>query len=314
MPKYVCVIGGINLDIKGLSKNVIDKPDSYQGKVISTPGGVARNVAENLSKLNVNVSLLGCIGDDSNGKIMLEALNKNSINTNDLLIADDIPTALYLSLTDKTGKLIAAINDMDDSIAKITVEYIKEKMDVIKNSKFIFLDTNLKAEVIEFITQTANENNVPVFIDTVSIEKSEKVKNLNGAVNFLLPNLNEFNNLFGDFDIDRISWKLDLPIFKKFETIILKRGESGIVLLQPAKNTIKLFPPMKLDVTEANGAGDSFNAGFIYGLLNNYELYDSIELGICAAYFALKSVHSVSEKLNEENLLQLYRRKIQNEF
>jgi len=314
MPKYVCVIGGINLDIKGLSKNIIDKPDSYQGKVLFTPGGVARNVAENLSKLNVNVSLLGCIGNDSNGKFILDALNKNLINTSHILISDEVSTASYLSLCDKTGKLVAAVNDMDDSTGKISVEYLQEKIDVIKNSKFIFLDTNLKEEVIEFIIQTANENNIPVFIDTVSIEKSERVKNLNGTVNFLLPNLNEFNNIFGDFDIDRISWKLDLPLFKKFETIILKRGESGIVLIQPSKNSIKLFPPMKMDVTEANGAGDSFNAGFIFGLLNNYELYDSIELGICAAYFALKSVHSVSEKLNQENLLQLYRRKIQNEF
>jgi pseudouridine kinase len=314
MPKYVCVIGGINLDIKGLSKNIIDKPDSYQGKVLFTPGGVARNVVENLSKLNVNISLLGCIGNDSNGKFILDVLDENFIDVSNILISDEVSTASYLSLCDKTGKLVAAVNDMDDSVGKITVEYIQQKIDLIKNSKFIFLDTNLKEEVIEFIIQTANENNIPVFIDTVSIEKSDRVKNLSGTVNFLLPNLNEFNNIFGEFDIDRISWKLDSPVFKKFETIILKRGESGIVLIQPSKNSIKLFPPMKLDVTEANGAGDSFNAGFIYGLLNNYELYDSIELGICSAYFALKSVHSVSEKLNQENLLQLYRRKIQNEF
>lgn len=314
MSKYVCVIGGINLDIKGLSNNIINKPDSYQGKILFTPGGVARNVAENLSKLNVNLSLLGSIGRDSNGKFIIDALDKNFIDASNILISDDVSTASYLSLCDKTGKLVAAVNDMDDSIEKITVEYLQEKIEVIKNSKFIFLDTNLKEEVIEFIIQAANENNIPVFIDTVSIEKSERVKNLNGTLNFLLPNLNEFNNIFGDFDIDRIAWKLDSPAFKKFETIVLKRGEHGIVLIQPAKNLVKVFPPIKLEITEANGAGDSFNAGFIYGLLNNYELYDSIELGICAAYFALKSVHSVSEKLNQENLLQLYRRKIQNEF
>ncbi len=314
MQKYVSVIGGINLDIKGISNITDAKADSNIGKTHFTPGGVARNVAENLSRLKIPTNLIGCIGNDDNGQLILKNAEQNGINTEHVLISSEINTSVYLSISNKEGSLVSAVNDMKDSLNLVSVDYLKEKAELIKNSKVIFADTNLNKDALQYIITIANENKIPVFIDTVSIEKSNVIKDLTGEINFLSPNLNEFNNLFGEFDMDRITWKMDSPIFKKFKSIILKRGEKGIVLINIEQQKIKLFSPMKIEVAEPNGAGDAFNAGFIYGLMYAYDEYDSIQLGICAAYYALISTHSVSEKLTEENLLNLYRQKSKNEF
>lgn len=313
MQKYVCAIGGINLDIKGISGSEA-RADSNIGKVHTSPGGVARNVAENLSRLKIPVCLLGCIGKDANGQLILKNAEQNGINTEHLLISSEVDTASYLSISDSEGNLVSAVNDMKDSLNMITVEYLKGKAELIKNSKVIFADTNLNKDALQYIVTTANENKIPVYIDTVSIEKSNKLKDLAGEIDFLSPNLNEFNSIFGEFNIDKLSWKLEDAVFQKFKFIILKRGEKGPALINIKKNNVKFIKPIELDVVEPNGAGDAFNAGFIYGLMNNYEEYDSTQLGICSANFSLKSVRSVSEKLTEDNLLQLYKRKTSNEF
>lgn len=314
MKKYVCAIGGINIDIKGVSNSSVAAADSQKGKVYITPGGVARNFSENLACLNVPITLLGCIGNDENGKLILDKAKLRNINTEHILISEDVRTASYLASSDKEGNLISAVNDMQDSLNKITVDYLKDKVEMIKGAKIIFVDTNLNKDAFEFVVSVANENKIPVFVDTVSIEKSNVIKDLSYTIDYLSPNLNEFNNIFGEFNLDRITWKMDSPMFKNFKLIILKRGDKGVVLINIQQQKLKLFSPMKIEVAEPNGAGDAFNAGFIYGLMNAYEEYDSIQLGICAAYYALISVQSVSEKLTEENLLNLYRRKTQNEF
>lgn len=313
MQKYVCAIGGINLDIKGISDSDA-KADSNIGKVHFTPGGVARNISENLAKLNVPVYLLGCIGDDSNGKFIDEKTKTSGVNAEHVLKNPDVNTSVYLSVSNNTGNLVTAVNDMTDAIKFITVEYLESKIEIIKNSKIIFADTNLESKALQYIITIANENKIPLYIDTVSIEKSNRVKDITGETNYLSPNLNEFNNLFGEFNIDRINWKIENPEYKKYHSIILKRGDKGIVLINIKNRKIKIFNPIQMDAVEPNGAGDAFNAGFIYGLMNTYDEYDSVQLGICAAYYTLQSIHSVSEKLTEQNLIQLFNRKTSNEF
>jgi len=313
MQKYVCAIGGINLDVKGIS-DAEAKADSNIGKVHFTPGGVARNISENLARLKVPVYILGCIGDDYNGKLIDEKAKQSGINTEHILKSPDANTSVYLSISNSGGNLVAAVNDMKNAIQLVTVEYLKEKTDVIKNSKIIFADTNLSDAALQYIVTVANEYKIPLFIDTVSIEKSDKIKNITGEINYLSPNLGEFNNLFGEFNIDRINFKIENPEYQKYNSVILKRGEKGIVFIGVKNKKIKLFNAIHLEAIEPNGAGDAFNAGFIYGLMNRYDEYDSIQLGICAAYYTLKSVHSVSDKLTEENLTQLFNRKTQKEF
>lgn len=313
MQKYVCTIGGINLDIKGISDSDA-KADSNLGKVHFTPGGVARNISENLAKLNVPVYLLGCIGEDANGNLIEDKTKLAGVNTEHVFKNSDVKTSVYLSVSNNKGELITAVNDMTDTIKFITVDYLESKYEIIKNSKVIFADTNLESKALQYIVTIANENNIPLYIDTVSIEKSNKVKDLTGTINCLSPNLNEFGNLFGDFNIDRINFKIENPEYQKYNSIILKRGDKGIVLINVKNRKIKIFNAIQMDAVEPNGAGDAFNAGFIYGLMNSYEEYDSVYLGICAAYYTLKSVHSVSEKLKEENLIQLFNRKTSNEF
>ena len=153
---------------------------------------------------------------------------------------------------------------MSDSIKFITVDYLESKYEIIKNRKVIFADTNLEIKALQYIVTIANENNIPLYIDTVSIEKSNKVKDLTGIINYLSPNLNEFGNLFGDFNIDRINFKIENHEYQKYNSIILKRGDKGIVFINVNNRKIKIFNAIQMEAVEPNGAGDAFNAGFIY--------------------------------------------------
>jgi pseudouridine kinase len=67
----VCVIGGANVDIHGAAYQPLRLRDSNPGSVHVSPGGVARNVAENLSRLGVDCRLVTAVGKDPHGEMLL---------------------------------------------------------------------------------------------------------------------------------------------------------------------------------------------------------------------------------------------------
>ena len=80
---YVTVIGGSNMDIQGFPNNPLVMYDSNPGKVDISMGGVGRNIAENLSRLNVNTKLISAIGNDLYGNTILSECKNLNIDVND---------------------------------------------------------------------------------------------------------------------------------------------------------------------------------------------------------------------------------------
>ncbi|MEI8181049.1 PfkB family carbohydrate kinase, partial [Aestuariivirga sp.] len=66
MPRVI-VIGGANVDIKGRSRGSFVAGTSNPGEVTVSAGGVGRNIAENLARLGISVSLVTALGQDANG-------------------------------------------------------------------------------------------------------------------------------------------------------------------------------------------------------------------------------------------------------
>jgi len=63
----VLVIGASSSDIKGRASSKLQHGTSNAGLVRRSLGGVARNIAENLARLDLNVTLLTAVGDDHAG-------------------------------------------------------------------------------------------------------------------------------------------------------------------------------------------------------------------------------------------------------
>jgi pseudouridine kinase len=313
MRDYACVIGGINIDIKGIADTFQKEPDSYPGKVIFTPGGVARNISENLARLDVPVYLFGCIGDDNLGNYIISETKNAGVNIENVFKSSAVNTAKYVSVSSREGNLHYAVNDMKETSEMVTSKYILDNSKLFEKCKIIAADTNLSANTLNTIIGIANQNSIPVFIDTVSSSKARIIKELNGKINYLSPNLNENENIFGNHD--KIAGLLTTGIFKNFEYIIVKRGIEGVTIIDVENERFSAIESINVDVVESNGAGDAFDAGFIYAFLRECDIEVSAKIGICASCLTLKSEKSVSEELNQKILLDFYNEKISdNEF
>ena len=64
---FVSVIGGLNIDLQGSTDNPLVFNDSNPGEITMSAGGVGRNIAENIAKLNIHSKILSYVGNDALG-------------------------------------------------------------------------------------------------------------------------------------------------------------------------------------------------------------------------------------------------------
>lgn len=301
MSEYVCVIGGANIDISGTSTDKLNARDSNPGIVNTSLGGVGRNIAENLSRMGVRVEFISILGNDNYSRDIQESCKELNISLEHSLILDDKRTSIYLCVNDEEGDMAVAISDME-IYEMITPEFLKERLDIINNSRACISDTNIPKESLTFLMENVK---VPIFIDTVSIHKTEKIKDNLHNIHGLKPNILEAEILSGikissDDDVKKAA---DILLGKGIKQLFLTLGSNGVYITD-GKYSGQL-PTMVKKIVNATGAGDSFIAGVVFGFLKGYDIEKCARTGLAASSICLMSRDTVSKEISEDNILKL---------
>lgn len=301
MRDYVSVIGGANIDITGKTFEKLNPNDSNPGIITTSLGGVGRNIAENLSRMGIEVEFITILGGDNYSRDIQESCKSLNLSLENSLILEDKRTSTYLSIIDENGEMALAVSDMS-IYDMITPDFLKERLEIINNSMACICDTNIPKASIEFIM---NHVKAPIFIDTVSIHKTEKLKDNLHNVFALKPNILEAQILSGisiesEEDIIKAS---DILIEKGVKHLYLTLGPKGVYYTD---GIIKgKLPSITKNIVNVTGAGDSFLAGVIWAHTKGLDLHNSAKAGLAASNITLLTQDTVSKDISEENLIKI---------
>lgn len=297
--KKICVIGDLMLDIYlfGDVKRISpEAPVQVFEKNISEPKlGGAANVGLNIVSLGAKAYMLGVIGNDNEGKILLKEFKKNKIETEGIIKVSDRPT------TSKT-RVIASSNHLiridAESKAKISPAVENKILSVLKKNvkKFdiiILQDYNkgvLTKNLIKNIIKIANTNKLRVLVDPKfdNFFEFEKVfafkpnrKELEDATGKKPQNDNEINDLA-------------LSVMKKMKlyNLILTLGENGIRIFEKSTEKIKIssIPTRARKVADVSGAGDTVISTIAVCLAGGADLNDAVQIANFAAGMVVEEV------------------------
>ena len=109
---YVTVVGGVNMDIGGRSDRALVPQDSNPGTVSMSLGGVGRNIAHNMSLLELDVRLLTVFGDDANAQKIAASCGELGIDISQSPVVPGGRTSTYLFINDEKGDMALAVSDM----------------------------------------------------------------------------------------------------------------------------------------------------------------------------------------------------------
>lgn len=168
--QYIAVVGGVNIDIHGMASEEVVESSSNVGHVITSIGGIARNVSYNLTALGVQNYLVALYGDDANGKLFKEDAHKHGMDiTRSLQIHES--TSQYLSVVSASGEQIVALDDMSIS-AGITPQFLQQREGLFSHAAVTVLDTSLSQEAITWLCEHVHQ---PIYARAVSVNKAKRL-------------------------------------------------------------------------------------------------------------------------------------------
>jgi pseudouridine kinase len=290
----IVVAGGINLDIKGFSASRPVQGDSNPGRLVSVPGGVARNIAENLSRLGLETVLCGAAGRDMQGEYVLECCRAAGVDVSRVIRSEEHGTGTYLAILDEKGELALALSDMS-AVESLRPDMMEGWLEALPDAALLVLDANLPSPVIARLVEEARACRVPVAADPVSISKCGRIAPFLESLDWLFPNLSEWETLKVSFSDGTGT----LPC-----ACVISMGSDGVMIIPagcPADEALRI-PAERVRVRDVGGAGDALAAGFCFALVSGGDAEAAARAGIAAASMTLESELTVCPDINPASL------------
>ncbi|RSX55609.1 carbohydrate kinase [Bifidobacterium dolichotidis] len=271
--RYVVVIGGMNMDICGRPGLKIVSRDSNPGMVTLSPGGVGQNIAQNLAHLGVPVSLVTVYGGDENGAALAAACAVNHIDLSHAECINDRRTSTYLFITDETGDMQIAVNDMG-ICEEMTPEFLQRRIDFINNAALCVVEANLSEDTLTWL---GDHVTVPLLGDTVSTFKAHHFDHVLAHMGVLKPNHLEAQELTGIAVQDEESAQAAATALldRGVATVCISMGIRGMLCARRVQNESSvtdefvIVPPFPTKIATANGAGDAGMAAIAWSYFDN---------------------------------------------
>jgi len=271
----VLVAGEINPDLI-LSGDVVPEfrqVEKLVDSVTLTIGSSSAIFACGAARLGLKVAFIGVCGDDVFGRFMMNEMQKRSVDINHIIIRPDGQTGLSVILNNQTDRailthlgLIPALRASDVSDALL---HQSRHLHVAS----YFLLTNLQPD-LPALFHRAHSFGLTTSLDT-NYDPSEKwigFDELLLATDIFLPNQTEALSITRSNHIEEAARQLR----NKSTLVAIKLGADGA--LTSRNNEIIRAESIPVPVVDTIGAGDSFDAGFVYGYLNNWTLEKSLRL------------------------------------
>jgi pseudouridine kinase len=256
----------------------------------SAPGGVARNVAENLARLGIGVRLVSRVGDDDLGRALKRRLADAGADVGHVTATRGFDTAEYVAVLDPEGELVIGVAAMDVFTAISASDLDRGIAD---GADWLFLDCNLHPAVLEYGLAAG----VSVAVDAVSTVKVTRLPGDLSGVDLLFCNADEARAYLTDpsgagvSDTGAAARLLDAGA----GAVVLTRGAAGLVVADAAG--VREHAAVPADVVDVTGAGDALVAGTLAALLAGHDLDEAAAAGARLAALTVASTESVRTDL-----------------
>jgi pseudouridine kinase len=283
----VTVVGGANIDIHGKPDAPLRPRDSNPGTIRISPGGVARNVAENLARLGVRCRLVSAVGDDGNGDAVIDACRAAGVDVRYMHRIEPGSTPTYLSILDDSGDLQVAINDMR-LLDRLDADSLEAQRGAISESSLVIVDANLSSDTLEWITGVCPD--APVFADAVSAHKASRLRPFLDSIHTLKCSDLEARALVASAEAESAdpATLADALRDHGVERVFVSRGSDGVCFSTRHRSGSARQQNREPSRPEnASGAGDAFLAGLAFAWLEHWPLERSLEFAFSAADLTL---------------------------
>ncbi len=300
--KRFLVIGDLNVDVilTGMTEFPELGREIHCGDVQVVMGGSSSIFACRLAQLGASVDILGKVGKDDNGEIVLNTLRSNGVGIEKVMVEENVRTGVTFSLTYPDDKALITFlgsigllegsdiaPELFDGYDHLHVSSIYFQLKLLDSLATVFAEAKKQGLTTSLDPQSDPSN------------RYEKIWEILEQTDIFFPNETEAKTIAGSTNLEAALEKISSEV----ETVAVKRGSLGAIGKRGGKEVA--VAPIEIDPVDTTGAGDSFDAGFIYYFVGkNESLEASVRFANALGALSCLYVGGAGRKISEADVLK----------
>ena len=278
--KLICTVGEILVEIMRKEKNAsLSKPGLFLGPY---PSGAPAIFADALAKLGIPCALIGSVGNDAFGRCIIDRLQSDGVDTSQIQTVEDRTTGMAFVTYNDDGNReflfhIGHSAAVQVDVQKLSLSLLERIWLLHISGTTLAINKNMCDLCLKLAKMVKERGGLVTFDLNVRREllgREELQKRYFSLLSFcdyILPSQGEAEFVTGCCDL---SSAVQFFLERGIRGVILKRAEKGCELFTPDGH--KSYPGFPVEEVDPTGAGDCFNAGFVYGLANEWSWDDTL--------------------------------------
>jgi sugar/nucleoside kinase (ribokinase family) len=268
--------GALNMDkLYHVNKIAHEDDESYITSFSQSCGGSAANTILGLSRLGLNTGFIGKVSGDDEGTLLIRNLKREGVNTRGVMVSKKGRTGIVLGFVDSEGQRALYV----DPGVNDQIEPQEIKLDYFQHSKILHLTSFIgkSKEAQEYLLEKIPDIQVSLDPGRIYVERGIKyLKNILDRTSIILINEVELKYLTGN-KYKQFDEGAKILLDQGIKIVVVKRGDKGCYVTDGAES--HYVEPFKVKCVDTTGAGDAFNAGYLYGFIKGKNLKESCRLG-----------------------------------
>lgn len=301
----ITVVGSINMDLMIRASNLpLPGETVIADTKVENPGGKGANQAVAAARMGVEVTMIGCVGDDSFATQLLQNLAEENVDTSRITRRENTASGVAVVMVEESGE--NAILVVPGANALVNQQEIEQAREVICDSDVLLMQLEVPQEIVAYTTQIARGAGVPVILDPAPAPLECCADLLN--VDLICPNQSEAAALLRksvETMDDAVSLIKELTQLGP-KQVIITMGEQGAVLFDG--ETVQTVPPSAVETIDSTAAGDAFAAGLAVRLAENTSLIEAVQFASAAGALAASGAGAQTAMPTREQIETLLKR------
>lgn len=279
----IVVLGSLNMDLVVRAERIPRPGETVPGEGFATiPGGKGANQAAAAARLGGDVAMIGRVGNDSFGGLLLENMRSQGVDVSHITRDPQAASGIAMITIDARGE--NAIVIAPGANGRVNVEDVHTARDLLAQARYLIMQFEIPLPVVRQAIALAQELGVRVILNPAPARPVEP--DFVRGVYCLVANESEAQLLSGVEVAGLPSAKrageallnLGVPV------AIITLGAQG-ALLVTAEGSIHV-PARRVEVVDTTAAGDAFIGGLTVALLQGFPLVEAVRYATCAGTLA----------------------------
>jgi ribokinase len=252
-------VGSLNADLTITTHRLPSAGETVVGHAFATrPGGKGANQAVAAARLGSAVSLIGAIGDDANGRMLVQATQRNGIETDSIVVIADIPTGVAVIEVDADGENSIVV--FPGANGRLTPHHVEQEAERIAAAAVVCLCLESPLETVLAAARQGHQAGATVILNLSPFQ--EVPTDLLAVADLLLVNEHEAAQLLGSTD-PALDWAATARGFRALgvRDVVVTLGARGSMVIQSGPENLAALTPIPAvpaHAVDATGCGDAF--------------------------------------------------------